>query len=171
MRLTAALAQAVRDYDFICSCSERRHDPFIMTSARELEARILDFELNHVPQELRKDQNDGWDDITFTPPKRKDLITRGQQTREEALRQFFERLSMALFGGAFLIGPMWLMVHHSKGDIPLISTTVFVIAFSILMAGALRQETSSTVFSAAAAYAAVLVVFVGTTTTGSGTGG
>lgn len=162
--------QAVRDYDFICSCSGRRHDPFILTSTRELEAAILKFELEQVPQELRKDQGDGWDDINFAAAKRKDVTTRGMQTREESVQQFLERLLMALFGGAFLVGPMWLMVRHSTGDIPLISTTVFVIAFSILMAGALRKETSSMVFSAAAAYAAVLVVFVGTTSTGSGTG-
>ena len=161
------LAQAVRDYDFIISCVERPHDPFIMTSMRELEAGILRFELSHVPTELRRAKG-GWDMINVADPKQRDGSTRGELTRKARLQGFFGRLAMALFGGVFLVGPMWLMVLDNKRYTSLISTSVFVFAFAIVMAVTLYKETMVTVMSATAAYAAVLVVFVGTTSGSTG---
>ncbi len=78
---------------------------------------------------------------------------------------FLGRLTMAIFGGIFLIGPMWLMVLKPGLYISLISTSVCVVIFSLALAYFLKKESMVTVVGAAAAYAAVLVVFVGTTTT------
>jgi hypothetical protein len=167
MKLITQAANAVRDYDFICSCVDRPDDPFILSSARELEAGILSNELSHIPENLRSAQDGGWDAIEFVRPERKDMFTRGELSQEARLKAFFERLGMAIFGGIFLIGPMWLMVLKPDRYTVLISTSVFVLAFAIVMAVALVKDTMVTVFSATAAYAAVLVVFVGTTTTPS----
>jgi hypothetical protein len=167
MKLITQAANAVRDYDFICSCVDRPNDPFILSSARELEAGILSNELTHIPENLRSAQDGGWDAIEFVRPEWKDMFTRGELSQEARLKAFFERLGMAIFGGIFLIGPMWLMVLKPDRYTVLISTSVFVLAFAIVMAVALVKDTMVTVFSATAAYAAVLVVFVGTTTTPS----
>lgn len=76
---------------------------------------------------------------------------------------------MAIIGGVFLIGPMWLMVLRNELYTTLITTTAFVFGFGLIISvGPIFIVGSKigveTVFSATAAYAAVLVVFVGTTT-------
>ena len=79
---------------------------------------------------------------------------------------FRQRLAMAAVGAAFLIAPMWLMVLHNTLYTALVSTTVFVMVFGLVMA--LRLDKLMDVMSATAAYAAVLVVFVGLTTSAPG---
>ncbi|KAK4159282.1 hypothetical protein QBC43DRAFT_304811 [Cladorrhinum sp. PSN259] len=69
------------------------------------------------------------------------------------------RIVVSLVSAAFLIGPMWLMMLDTRRDVALASTTAFVVAFGILMAW--RLEEHNQVLSSTAAYAAVLVVFVG----------
>jgi hypothetical protein len=67
----------------------------------------------------------------------------------------------AIVGGIFLIGPMWLMVLHKTRTTALVSTTVFVVVFGLIMA--LFLDKMMDVLSRTAAYAAVLIVFVGLT--------
>lgn len=67
-----------------------------------------------------------------------------------------------MVGGIFLIAPMWLMALHNTLYTSLIATTVCVALFGLLMASVLEKPTD--VMSSTAAYAAVLVVFVGLTT-------
>ena len=78
-------------------------------------------------------------------------------------------MGIGLEGGVFLVGPMWLMVLQNELYTTLISTTGFVFGFGLVLSlvptfvdGA--KVGLDTVMSATAAYAAVLVVFVGTTT-------
>jgi hypothetical protein len=66
---------------------------------------------------------------------------------------------MAAIGGAFLIGPMLVMVLH-KSLLTTLLTSVCVIVFGVILAFALDDPFD--VLSGTAAYAAVLVVFVGT---------
>ncbi|CAK7229985.1 hypothetical protein SCUCBS95973_007420 [Sporothrix curviconia] len=75
---------------------------------------------------------------------------------------YLGRVAVAFVGAAFLIGPMWLMMLRNTLYTGLIWTTVFVSVFGILSAYWVVDYTS--VLSATAAYAAVLVVFVGLTT-------
>lgn len=70
---------------------------------------------------------------------------------------------MAFVGGAFLIGPMLLMVLHQGKVTSLVNTSVCVFAFGLVMAAFLEKPFD--VLSATAAYATVLVVFVGMSTT------
>jgi hypothetical protein len=67
---------------------------------------------------------------------------------------------MAAIGGAFLIGPMLLMVLHKTLLTTLLTSSICVFAFGLLMAMFLEKPFD--VLSATAAYAAVLVVFIGT---------
>jgi hypothetical protein len=72
-------------------------------------------------------------------------------------------------GAGFLIGPMWLMMLRGELYVTLISTTVFVVVFGALAAFFLDNHAH--VLSSTAAYAAVLVVFVGLTSEASTTRG
>jgi hypothetical protein len=67
---------------------------------------------------------------------------------------------MAAIGGAFLIGPMLVMVLHKSLLTTLLTSSVCVIVFGVILAFALDDPFD--VLSGTAAYAAVLVVFVGT---------
>jgi len=75
---------------------------------------------------------------------------------------FKVRVLVAAVGGAFLIGPMWLMVLQGGKFTTLVTTTAFVALFGITMACVLEE--GKDVLGSTAAYAAVLVVFVGTST-------
>lgn len=81
---------------------------------------------------------------------------RDANLRQAWLLGFMERLSVALVGGAFLIGPMWLMVLDPRLHTALVSTTVYVAFFGLLMA--YHLDDLKDVMSSTAAYAAVLVV-------------
>jgi hypothetical protein len=74
---------------------------------------------------------------------------------------FMYRLSMALFGGYALIIPMLIMYLHASKLTSLLTTSVFVIAVAVYFAALLNWEPKD-IIGATAAYAAVLVVFVGT---------
>lgn len=75
------------------------------------------------------------------------------------------KLAMGVFGGLALLVPMMIMVLNPTKLTALITTIVCVffvaVIFSLFMDGAQPKD----VFAAIAAYAAVLVVFVGTNTT------
>lgn len=81
------------------------------------------------------------------------------------MKDFRKRIGVAMVGGIFLIAPMWLIVLHNTLYTSLIATTVCVALFGLLMASVLEKPID--VMSSTAAYAAVLVVFVGLTTSNS----
>jgi len=73
-----------------------------------------------------------------------------------------ERLWMGSFGGLALIVPMFIMVLHRSLNASLIVTSVGTVLFAFALALAARSLKGMDVLAATAAYAAVLVVFVGT---------
>jgi hypothetical protein len=82
--------------------------------------------------------------------------------------EFLSRLAMALFGGAALIAPMLVMTLHQSKLTSLLTISLFVVAVPVVLAWWMEDATNKDIVGAAAAYAAVLVVFVGagTNTTG-----
>jgi hypothetical protein len=88
--------------------------------------------------------------------------TRNENNRKARFKSFHKRLLIAALGGFLLLGPMWLMVLHHTLYTALVSTTVCVAVFELSMCFYLDKETD--VLSSTAAYAAVLVVFVGLNT-------
>lgn len=167
---------AVRDYDYIQSCVDRGdRDPFILSSSRNLESRFLELELLHIPSHVRESKGE-WSNINFHGPVYTADGSRGKLSKEEKFHQTLQRLVMTIVGGAFLVGPMWLMVLQNQMYTTLITTTAFVFGFGFVISivptfvdGAkLGMET---VMSVTAAYAAVLVVFVGTTVSTTPSGG
>jgi hypothetical protein len=156
--------QALRDYDYIGTCVQRLKDPFIVTSERKIDAIVLENALRITPASMnfRFPQPD----LPFPEPTEKynEPIggTRRASFEKARLKAFTVRLGMAIIGGGLLIGPMWLMVLHKTHYTALISTSVLVLIFGVIMAWVIEDLVS--VVSATAAYAAVLVVFVGTNT-------
>jgi hypothetical protein len=92
---------------------------------------------------------------------------RGTFFEDEKLRRkrkseaFSRRLFMAAFGGAALIEPMLIMTLHPTKVTNLVTVSAFVIVVVVLLAYVMTEATPQDIVGATAAYAAVLVVFVG----------
>ena len=69
---------------------------------------------------------------------------------------------MALFGGLALIVPMIIMTLHPTNLTNLLTTSLFVLGVAIALVYLMTDAASKDIIGATAAYAAVLVVFVGT---------
>ena len=85
--------------------------------------------------------------------------SRNAINRKENFELFLKKLWMAGLGGAFLIAPILLMVLQEGLLTTLLTTSLCVVVFGFIMAFYLTDPFN--VLSATAAYAAVLVVFVG----------
>lgn len=86
-------------------------------------------------------------------------ISRKEKHETEKFRAFLNRLMMAIIGGAFLICPVTIMAYNQALWITLLTTSLSVIALGIVLAKWIDNEFN--VLAGAAAYTAVLVVFVG----------
>ncbi|KAL6876798.1 hypothetical protein J3F83DRAFT_727126 [Trichoderma novae-zelandiae] len=164
---------ATRDNDYIRTCVDRGlHDPFLIKSERKVDAAILHAELLRIPldkweKHLSLQFTDGKENFNFVPPIEREPTaiggTRTEMTRKQWTEDFLRRVMFSVVGGAFLVVPMWLMIKLSSQSASLITTTVFVFGSGIAAAYALDNPIA--VVSTTAAYAAVLVVFVGTSST------
>ncbi|KAL6352898.1 hypothetical protein LRP88_13373 [Fusarium phalaenopsidis] len=88
----------------------------------------------------------------------------GVRTEEEskAILSFLCRLAMAIFGGAALVVPMLIVSFRPSKLIGLLTTSLFVVGVAVALAWFMKDAAPKDILTAAAAYAAVLVVFVGT---------
>ena len=90
-----------------------------------------------------------------------------QLQRKEAAQKwllkhgFRRRFFMALFSGLALIVPMLIMAIHNSLTKSLITSSLFVLAFAFVLALEISKESDIVLLTAA--YATVLVVFVGVT--------
>jgi hypothetical protein len=82
--------------------------------------------------------------------------------RKQWIKPFFSRLTMAIFGAVALLAPMLIMTLHPTKLTALLTTTIFVLVVAIILAAMMGTAENKDVIAATAAYAAVLVVFVGT---------
>lgn len=95
------------------------------------------------------------------------IFTKGSKFMDEnrrmarQIRKFLRRLFMALFGGLILIAPMLIMRLHPDLLTVVLTTSIFIIVVGIILAATMTEGESRDILAAAAAYAAVLVVFVG----------
>lgn len=141
-------------------------DPFLATGeyftddyvlSRYLPAKLIAQELEKVGSVGDWETEDGRQTVCGT---------RGDNLSKTWFMNFKRRVAVAAVGGLFLVGPMWLMVLYKKLYVQLASATGFVAAFGIVMATFLDKDDA--VMASTAAYAAVLVVFVGASTGGDG---
>jgi hypothetical protein len=84
--------------------------------------------------------------------------------RETKMRKqaFSERIWMGALGGVAVIGPMLLMSLHRTLTTSLVTSSVATVLFTVVLALGARNLKGQEVLGAVAAYAAVLVVFIGT---------
>lgn len=75
---------------------------------------------------------------------------------------FSERIWMGALGGVAVIGPMLLMSLHRTLTTSLVTSSVATVLFTLVLALRARNLKGQEVLGAVAAYAAVLVVFIGT---------
>ena len=93
-----------------------------------------------------------------------DPLGREKRSQKTALT---ERIIMAMFGGVALIAPMLIMTLHPSRNTSLITTSLATFIFALVLANGATNSAGKDVLAATAAYAAVLVVFVGTNTANS----
>jgi hypothetical protein len=157
----------MQDYDYVHSCVKRPNDPFVVTSSRLIDRIII----QHALSKIRSSPHEGAKfTVDLSPETEANPIggTRLKAFEEARLKLYASNFSMAAIGGGFLIAPMWLMVLHNTIWTTLSTTTVCVLFFGALMSWQLNGPIE--VLSATAAYAAVLVVFVGANTGNVGGG-
>lgn len=145
----------MRDYDYVHTCVQRRKDPFIVTSKRMIDREVLTHALSKImPYPLT---------FSLRPPLETDPEpiggTRLRAFEAARLKKILRNYGMAVIGGGFLVAPMWLMVLHNTVFTTLATTTVCVSLFGAVVSWRLAGPME--VLSVTAAYAAVLVVFVG----------
>jgi VIT1/CCC1 family predicted Fe2+/Mn2+ transporter len=90
----------------------------------------------------------------------RELDKAGREERERKSASTL-RLRMALFGAIALIVPMLIMALHPARKTALITTSIVTIVFAIITAFSASDSSGKDVLIVTAAYAAVFVVFVG----------
>ena len=85
-----------------------------------------------------------------------------KEKKEQKLKEFGERLLSAVVGGVALVAPLLIMTLRQTRVTCLVTTSVFVLIVALLLAWFKGEAKSQDVIGATAAYAAVLVVLVGT---------
>jgi VIT1/CCC1 family predicted Fe2+/Mn2+ transporter len=79
-------------------------------------------------------------------------------------RRLLNRMAMSTFGGLTLIVPMLIMVLDTRRWTTVVTTSVFTLVIGLALAFWMSEADSKDMIAATAAYAAVLVVFVGAST-------
>ncbi|KAK4229593.1 hypothetical protein QBC38DRAFT_471664 [Podospora fimiseda] len=156
----ADYAQGVRDWDLMVdhqlkATRDKTPDPFsIISDSRLLKKAMEDNKLPELAGNLTYPRG-GLDKEVGTFRQRTKL------NKARRLKTAAQKFTMAMFGGVSLIGPMLLMVYWRDLTVVVVTTSLAVIIFAGILAWYSNGEPVDIV-SAVAAYAAVLVVFVGT---------
>ncbi|KAF4339052.1 hypothetical protein FBEOM_7053 [Fusarium beomiforme] len=153
--------QALQNYEYMERRSLQPEDPFYMSGEKYQDRKLLDTIIEDEAYRLEGQK-------VFPAIGHWQKGPRGSKSVRDTRRDnyqrnwtvgFHQRLAVAAVGGIFLIAPMWLMVLHNTLYTALASTTVFVAVFGLMAATFFTSLMD--VMSSTAAYAAVLVVFVG----------
>lgn len=94
------------------------------------------------------------------------MLSRKAAGRKRSL--FILRLAIALFGGFTLVAPMLIMAWHPTRLTALLTTSLLLFAVAVALAWWMEDAQNKDIIAATAAYAAVLVVFVGAGTSATG---
>ncbi|RFU23838.1 hypothetical protein B7463_g12502, partial [Scytalidium lignicola] len=170
--------RAVKDYHYWRSSANQIPQLLDSSSACDPLAKKLamlecaECHENSPSKELERFQQEVFRQCTLEPntSKRTSLGVLVEEGLKKARKRslFVSRLTMALFGGVALIAPMLIMTLHTTKLTVLLTTSLFVVAVAVILAWWMEDAQSKDIIAATAAYAAVLVVFVGTGTTLTG---
>jgi len=131
-------------------------DPFKLVTSNALDSKII--EEADIALPIRRDQRRYLQQPDF-PKLPGD--SRAHIIRQREVEAIGRRFGVALVGGMALLIPMLIMVLHKDLLTTLLTVSVAIIIFSVLIA-IYSHQTTSEILTLTAAYAAVLVVFVGT---------
>lgn len=155
----------MKDYDYMMECNQRPRDNFLATGERNVDRYVT----RRIISQVLREGDAELDNVVKSSPVgpwehdgRPIGGTRNSETQAMLLREFRDRLFLAIAGAGLLLGPMWFMVLRKTLFTGLVTTTVCVAVFGLVLV--VKLEKAMDVLSATAAYAAVLVVFVGLTT-------
>ncbi|PKS11708.1 hypothetical protein jhhlp_001696 [Lomentospora prolificans] len=163
------LLHALKDWEYVqASGTLGRNDPFLVNSKVSTGRKLI----NSLRDALGpRDDPAGIyrkfrDDVEACPePTRithlgKTIgLARHGLPRRSDLNRLIKRIAVAFVGGSFLIVPMIIMVLNQSRLVTLLTPSLFVLVFGITLAVFLGKKLQ--VIVGTAAYAAVLVVFVG----------
>ncbi|KAF5009263.1 hypothetical protein FDECE_4475 [Fusarium decemcellulare] len=171
-KLTREPANALRDYREF-----RAEGGYLFPSNRKVEQIIQDNTLleqkkaelaalqegSEQANKLKKEIDELVDHINNQFQQAVASITSGIsiEKKTKAKKALWSRLIMALGGGLALVVPMLIMVLHPGKMASMLTTSSFVVAAAICLAVFMEDSQSKDVIACTAAYAAVLVVFVG----------
>lgn len=158
------VVQALQDFDYMQKFIFEPTDPFVITGERYIDRNMLKAVMHGLDDrnaslEMLPPIGD-WEGKSVRPAPV--AGTRDGNLKRVQFKAFRERMALAALGAIFLIVPMWLMVLHNTLYTGLVATTVFICVFGLVMTVALDKPMD--VMASTAAYAAVLVVFVGLNT-------
>ncbi|KAL2273200.1 hypothetical protein FJTKL_04873 [Diaporthe vaccinii] len=163
----AEYIQGLKDYDYMTECSKHPQDFFLATGERNIDRYVINKVIRQTAGTAEELRAQKMQQTTRVEQVTNDSVpiggTRGEKTRLQRAQDFWDRFLLAAIGAALLLGPMWLMVLHNTLYTGLVTTTVCVAVFGLVASW--RLDKPNDVLSATAAYAAVLVVFVGLTNT------
>lgn len=154
------VGKAIQDWELMEKYSahangKHENDPFLITTNFHLQKAILH-------------------DANFLDPDRRAYKTKDRENPQLPIgsrpglrmvrdtQAVVKRFSFALFGGLSLLAPMVLMVLRKDTLTALLTVSVSVLLFAFVVALWAEDVSPSTVVTTVAAYTAVLVVFVGT---------
>ncbi|KAI1382647.1 uncharacterized protein F4822DRAFT_423128, partial [Hypoxylon trugodes] len=90
-------------------------------------------------------------------------LDRGRLSQRNIMERIRSRLHMAAFGGVALIGPVLIMALIPTLTVNLVVASVSTAIFAIILVLFASDSSGKDVLASTAAYAAVMVVFIGTT--------
>jgi VIT1/CCC1 family predicted Fe2+/Mn2+ transporter len=155
-RLIEIPAQAVRDWELMADYRAKAFGDLSWDPFRISKGKLISEQMSaNLPESQGKYTNATLEGELGTFSQRTRLV------KDRSLRAFLRRFVAALFGGITLVGPMLLMVLHKDKATDLSTTSVAVFLFAIVVAY-FSDAAPEMIVSVVAAYAAVLVVFVGT---------
>jgi Flp pilus assembly protein TadB len=117
-------------------------------------------DLNRVKEDLNRKMEDRYQEERMTSIQRRLMVE-----EEKKKNNFISRASAAVFGGLAVIAPMLIMSLHPTRLTQLLTASLFVISVAMILAWQMDDADKKDIIAATAAYAAVLVVFVGASTT------
>ncbi|KAJ6183921.1 hypothetical protein N7519_005222 [Penicillium mononematosum] len=162
--LLTQYTNAIRDYDFMTEkltatdvIGER--DPFLITTRDTLGKYVMK-DASLTPRGMRlyaEDHNRYKRGLNILPGSSRNI-----HRRRSSASQLWNRLWMGLCGGLALIAPMLLMVLHKDQATTLATASIATMLFALGLAYLGTNLKGQEVLAGVSAYAAVLVVFVGT---------
>jgi uncharacterized membrane protein YfcA len=135
---------------------DRSQDPFRISNQWTLPYKAIQ------SADLNKDLTDTYGGASLEQ-KAGPFRQRNRVNKDRKFKALVQRFIMAMFGGITLIVPMLIMVLHKDRATDLSTTSVAVVLFAGVVAY-FSEATREGIVSTVAAYAAVLMVFVGTLT-------